>query len=62
AFKLFQGGDEQSILATARAMFEKARIVKPKACRDESFEVFLVCNGKKAPPRSVTERSENNDA
>ena len=54
AFKLFQGGDEQSILANARAMFEKARIVKPKACRDESFEVFLVCNGKKAAqPQSV---------
>jgi 23S rRNA (uridine2552-2'-O)-methyltransferase len=48
AFKLFQGGDEQSILATARSMFEKARIVKPKACRDESFEVFLVCNGKRS--------------
>ncbi|MFP4509109.1 MAG: SAM-dependent methyltransferase [Spirochaetaceae bacterium] len=48
AFKLFQGGDEQSILSTARTMFDKARIVKPKACRDESFEVFLVCTGKKA--------------
>ncbi len=48
AFKLFQGGDEQAILATARDMFEKARIVKPKACRDESFEVFLVCTGRTA--------------
>lgn len=62
AFKLFQGGDEQSILATARTMFEKARIVKPKACRDESFEVFLVCNGKRSdaddPEAATTSATE----
>ena len=42
AFKLFQGGDEQRILADMRERFETAKQLKPKASRDESFEVFLV--------------------
>ncbi|MFP4115116.1 MAG: RlmE family RNA methyltransferase [Spirochaetota bacterium] len=40
--KVFQGGDEQDLLAQARERFETARLVKPKASRDESFETFLV--------------------
>lgn len=40
--KLFQGGDEQSLLAAARGRFETTRLVKPRASRSESFETFLV--------------------
>ncbi|MFW5744305.1 MAG: RlmE family RNA methyltransferase [Spirochaetota bacterium] len=43
--KLFQGGEEQALLGELRARFETARLVKPKASRDESFETFLVGRG-----------------
>ena len=43
--KLFQGGEEQALLGELRARFETARLVKPKASRDESFETFLVGTG-----------------
>ncbi len=42
AFKLFQGGDEQRLLSEMRQRFEAAKQLKPKASRNESFEVFLV--------------------
>ena len=42
AFKLFQGGDEQRLLSEMRQRFEAAKQLKPKASRDESFEVFLI--------------------
>lgn len=40
--KIFQGGDEQAIMAQMRECFESARMFKPKACRKESFETYLV--------------------
>lgn len=43
--KLFQGGEEQALLGELRSRFETARLVKPKASRDESFETFLVGTG-----------------
>ena len=43
--KLFQGGEEQSILAQVRAQFTTGRLAKPQASRSESFEVFLVGTG-----------------
>lgn len=42
AFKIFQGGDEQTLLADMRRRFNTAKQLKPKASRDESFETFLV--------------------
>lgn len=42
AFKLFQGGEERELLETMRRRFESARQLKPRASRDESFEIFLV--------------------
>jgi 23S rRNA (uridine2552-2'-O)-methyltransferase len=45
--KIFQGGEEQNLLAEARGRFEKARLIKPKASRRESFETFLVAIGKR---------------
>ena len=43
--KLFQGGDEQALLARIRSQFTTGRLVKPRASRSESFEVFLVGTG-----------------
>ena len=45
--KLFQGGDEQALLAAVRADYASGRIVKPKASRSESFECFLVGLGRR---------------
>jgi 23S rRNA (uridine2552-2'-O)-methyltransferase len=30
-----------------RTLFTRAKIVKPKACRDDSFEIYLVGVGRK---------------
>lgn len=43
--KLFQGGDERSLLGEARRRFESARMLKPKACRKDSFETYLIGTG-----------------
>ncbi len=40
--KIFQGGGEQQILAGMRKIFAKAKAFKPKASRDDSFEIFLI--------------------
>ena len=39
--KIFQGGGEQEVLKRMREIFQKAKAFKPKASRDDSFEVFL---------------------
>ena len=43
--KVFQSGDERELLDLMTQSFDTARIVKPKASRKESFEVFLVATG-----------------
>jgi 23S rRNA (uridine2552-2'-O)-methyltransferase len=40
--KIFQGGNESALLAEMRAWFGTARGFKPKACRSESFETYLI--------------------
>lgn len=45
--KIFQGGGQVEILKTMREMFVKAKPFKPKACRDDSFEIYLVGLDKK---------------
>ncbi len=45
AVKIFQGGEEQELLRSLRQAFESARAFKPKACRSESFETYLVGMG-----------------
>ncbi|MFW5690165.1 MAG: RlmE family RNA methyltransferase [Spirochaetota bacterium] len=43
--KVFQGGEEQALLAEVRRLFRTGRLIKPRASRDESFETFLVGQG-----------------
>ena len=45
--KIFQGGGQEAILKTMRGMFAKAKPYKPKACRDDSFEIYLIGLDKK---------------
>ena len=40
--KIFQGGGEQEVLKKMRTIFRKAKAFKPKASRDDSFEIFLI--------------------
>lgn len=45
--KIFQGGDEQLLQERMRRSFAQARVLKPKACRKDSFETYLIGIGKK---------------
>ncbi|MBQ5780832.1 MAG: RlmE family RNA methyltransferase [Spirochaetaceae bacterium] len=45
--KIFQGGGQQKLLADMRKIFEESKGFKPKACRNESFETYLVGLRKK---------------
>ncbi|MGD1823376.1 MAG: SAM-dependent methyltransferase [Pleomorphochaeta sp.] len=45
--KIFQGGGQQEILMQMRKVFKKAKTAKPKACRTDSFEIFLIGLDKK---------------
>lgn len=40
--KIFQGGEEQNLLKEFRRQFRTGRLFKPKACRAESFETYLI--------------------
>lgn len=43
--KIFQGGEEQQLLRTLREQFSSAKMFKPKACRKDSFETYLIGTG-----------------
>lgn len=40
--KIFQNGDQQKELMKMRAIFTQAKGFKPEACRQESFETYLI--------------------
>lgn len=45
--KIFQGGGEQLIMKKMRNVFSSVKAFKPEACRQESFETYLIGIGKK---------------
>lgn len=45
--KIFQGGGQQEILKDLRTKYTKAKTLKPKACRADSFEIYLIGLDKK---------------
>lgn len=45
--KIFQGAEFEQARKAVREAFEKVRIVRPKATRDESYEVFLLGLGRR---------------
>ena len=40
--KLFQNGGQQKMLQKMKDVFQTAKGFKPKACRTESFETYLI--------------------
>ena len=48
AVKIFQGGDQSILLRQMREIFQTAKGFKPKACRSESFETYLIGLDKKS--------------
>jgi 23S rRNA (uridine2552-2'-O)-methyltransferase len=49
--KTFQGSEHQKYVSEVRDMFEQVKIVKPKASRKKSAEIFLVAHKLKAQRR-----------
>ena len=47
AVKIFQNGSQQEILKNMREIFTTAKGFKPEACRQESFETYLIGISKK---------------
>lgn len=45
--KIFQGGDSKTLIAAMGKLFTAVKTMKPKACRKESFEVYLIGLGRK---------------
>ncbi len=43
--KIFQGAEFEQARDALRAVFDEVRVVRPRATRDESYEVFLVGRG-----------------
>lgn len=43
--KIFRGRSTVKIVKIMKSFFNKVSIAKPKACRNASFEAFLVCEG-----------------
>jgi len=43
--KIFQGGSERALMDGLRSRFSSVRGFKPKVCRAESFETYLVATG-----------------
>lgn len=46
--KIFVGRDLGLVLSKAKNMFKKIQTIKPVACRDRSFEEYVVCKGFKS--------------
>ncbi len=42
--KIFQGGDERELLKQLRSEFRSARACKPRACRKDSVETYLLAS------------------
>ncbi|MCI6674372.1 MAG: RlmE family RNA methyltransferase [Sphaerochaetaceae bacterium] len=45
--KIFQGGGQVEIIQKMRELFAKVKPFKPQACREDSFEIYLVGLDKK---------------
>lgn len=43
--KVYEGGEYPALLKRAQLLFDEARGFKPKASREESVEMFIVCRG-----------------
>lgn len=44
--KVFVGEDIHDLIGPIKKSFKKLSRMKPKACRDRSFEEYFICQGK----------------
>lgn len=51
--KVFQGGGQVELIKQMRSLFAKVKPFKPKACRDDSFEIYLVGLDKKEEENEI---------
>lgn len=51
--KVFQGSEFEAFLRDARMVFNSVKVVKPKASRKGSAEIYLVARGLREPVRPV---------
>lgn len=52
--KIFQGPEFENARKAMQGKFDKVRVIKPEASRQESYEMFLVGIGRKPAPTSAT--------
>lgn len=45
--KYLRGEDEKELISRVKVLFESHKIIKPKASRQESSEMYILCQGKK---------------
>jgi 23S rRNA (uridine2552-2'-O)-methyltransferase len=45
--KVFIGEDVNDLIGPIKQRYQKLIRIKPKACRDRSFEEYFICMGKK---------------
>ena len=57
--KIFQGAEFEQARDAMRPLFEKIRIIRPKATRDESYELFLIGLVRRDDTEPGTHGSEN---
>jgi 23S rRNA (uridine2552-2'-O)-methyltransferase len=50
--KIFQGAEFEEARKAMNGKFDKVRVIKPEASRQESYEIFLVGLGRKGAPTS----------
>jgi len=46
--KIFQGGGQVEVIRQMREIFTKVKPFKPQACREDSFEIYIIGLDKKA--------------
>lgn len=57
--KVFQGEDFHELIALAKKHYEYCTVHKPKACRERSYETYVICRNK--TPQSVIEKESEDD-
>lgn len=57
--KIFQGGDENQLVKWIQSFFKDCRKLKPKACRKDSFESYLI--GLNFMNEEISSKEESNE-
>jgi len=57
--KIFQGGDEKEVMNKIKFFFKEAKWFKPKSCRQNSVEIYIVASGFNN--KNIKENKEERD-